>query len=486
MGIDLGTTRTVVVYADRGNYPVVIFCDTSGDVHEFFPSVIAFNDGELVTGFEAMDLAQSGAPVLRSLKRHFADENLTTQDEIEFAGRKYPLLELFTTFLKGLVEALHTDSSIADQLETDPIENVVAAVPAHAGSTQRFLTLEAFKTAGLPVSVLLNEPSAAGFEYTHRKPKTITSRRNRVVVYDLGGGTFDASRIDVEDLSHNVMDTVGINNIGGDDFDEVLADLALQAAGNPELDEHQRSELIADTQIAKEGLAPQSRRIAIDVAGETVIIAVQDFYDAVTGLVGRTLEAMAPLLENLDDLAGIYLVGGASSLPIVPRLLRNKFGRRVQRSPYPSASTAIGLAIAADPDSGFALRDRVSRGFGVFREGKEGTEVTFDPIFSRDEVLGANGLEKRRTYRPIHNIGKFRFVEYSKLRDWQPIGDIMPFATVTFPYDASLQGKDSSETDIERIGEMDTIEELYRIDSNGIISLQITDLSTGYSQHHHM
>lgn len=486
LGIDLGTTRTVVAYADRGNYPVVTFTDSNGDIQEYFPSVIALDGEKLVAGFEAQALAEKGAPTLKSLKRQFAREDLSVDDQVSLGGNSYSLLGLFSEYLKYLLTTLKTDSSISSQLRDDQTETAVAAVPAHAGSTQRFMTLEAFRSAGLPVTALLNEPSAAGFEYTHRKPKTITSKRTRVVVYDLGGGTFDASRIDVEDLNHTVMQTAGINNIGGDDFDEVLASLALKAAGNPELNDLQHRELITEAQIAKEGLAPQSRRIAIEVAGSDVVISAQDFYAAVEPLVAKTLDAMSPLLENLEDVAGIYLVGGASSLPIVPRLLREKFGRRVQRSPYPSASTAIGLAIAAEPQSGFALHDRVSRGFGVFREGNDGSEVTFDPIFRRDEILESGGLEKRRTYRPVHNIGKFRFVEYNRLENWQPVGDIRPFANVAFPFIPGLQDGRALTDDVCRVGEQDTIEELYRIDSNGIVSLQITDLSTGYSQQYRL
>src|SRR6185369_17904370 len=101
------------------------------------------------------------------------------------------------------------------------------------------------------------------------------------------------------------------------------------------------------------------------------------------------IEVMHPLILQAggageDALAGIYVVGGASALPVVSRVLRERFGRRVHRSPYPSAAIAMGLAIAVDEDAGFELSDRLSRHFGVFREGRGGQEVVFDPIFSRD------------------------------------------------------------------------------------------------------
>lgn len=481
LGIDLGTTRTVVAYTDRGNYPVVTFTDPSGDVHEFFPSLLALKDDQILTGFEALEAGQQGATTLRSLKRHFANAGL--ESTIDFGSQQMRVCDLARIYLEGLMAALYKDSSICEQLAAESIESTVIAVPAHAASTQRFITLDAFRQAGFPVSAIVNEPSAAGFEYTHRRASSITSKRNRVLVYDLGGGTFDASRIDVEDLSHRVLDTVGLNQIGGDDFDAVLADLALTAVGNPELTKAQRQELVLDAQTAKEGLAPQSKRIAIEVGDSTAIVRVDDFYEAITDMIDETIDAMAGLVEALDEVAGIYLVGGASSLPIVARRLRLHYARRVQRSPYPGASTAIGLAIAADPNAGYTLSDKVSRGFGVFREWDGGQEAAFDSIFSRDEVLAANGIEKRRTYRPVHNIGCLRFVEYGQLVDWQPVGDLVPFATVRFPYDPALQHSgDLSNIDIHRIGERDTIEETYRIDANGIVSVRITDLTSGFSQ----
>src|SRR5690606_10097503 len=111
---------------------------------------------------------------------------------------------------------------------------------------------------------------------------------------------------------------------------------------------------------------------------------------------------------------GVYLVGGGSGLPLVGRMLRGRYGRRVHRSAPPAASTAIGLAIAADPDSGFTMSDRLSRGFGVFRESRAGEGVAFDPIFTRDAALPEEGRSiVTRRYRAAHNLGWFRFVEHA-------------------------------------------------------------------------
>ena len=192
---------------------------------------------------------------------------------------------------------------------------------------------------------------------------------------------------------------------------------------------------------------------------------------------------------DLSQIAGFYLVGGASVLPLVPRMLRERFGRRVYRSPYPAASTAIGLAIAADPDSGYTLSDRLSRGFGVFRESDDGQRLHFDSIFSRDQALERDTeVRVERRYRAAHNIGWFRFAEYADMLDGQPAGDIVPYEDVIVPFTSELQagGVDLSGLDVVRTGEAHWIEESYVIDRHGIVSFTITDLETGYRQTHQL
>ncbi|GAA2183783.1 Hsp70 family protein [Brooklawnia cerclae] len=491
LGIDFGTTRTIVAHADRGNFPVVAFMDEGGDAHEYVPSLVALTDDGLVSGFAAQRARAAGAPVLRSFKRALASPAVNTSTLVHLGSTQVRLLEVLTVFLRDLLVALHHSSTVGPLLHDDPLGQVVIAVPAHAHSAQRYLTLEAYRQAGFSVAAMMNEPSAAGFEYTHRLRSAVSAKRTRLVVYDLGGGTFDASLVSIHDRSHAVLGSIGINRLGGDDFDVVLADLACELAGvGPDaLGLERYFQLLADAQAAKEQLSPQSKRIVLDVADTTVTIPVADYYEAVTPLVEQSVAAMAPLVDGLDDgdpdlsqIAGLYLVGGASSLPLVPRLLRETFGRRVNRSPFPAASTAIGLAIAADPGSGYTLSDRLSRGFGVFREAESGERLRFDSIFDRDAVLGHEQRVERR-YRAVHNVGWYRFVEYAELADAQPVGDIVPFDDVLFPFQTDLQrsGLDLRTIPVERVGEGDLINESYVIDRNGIVSVTITDLDTGYS-----
>lgn len=488
LGIDFGTTRTIVAYADRGNYPVVNFPDQNGDFHDYFPSVAAFRDGELVFGFEAEAVEAAGGVVLRSFKRVLAGSEVNETTEVTIGENRLSVKELLLGFTTYLHHQLANFSSIADTYANEA-NQVTIAVPAHAHSAQRFLTLDAFRQADFSVAAMLNEPSAAGFEYTHRKGYTLNSKRTRVIIYDLGGGTFDASLISVEDHAHDIINSLGINHLGGDDFDIVLAKCAVKEAGIvlEELSFLELAQLLNSARLAKEYLSPQTRRIPLTVAGQEVDVMVDDFYQEATGLVLDTMDAMEPLVDGLEgadaDVAGIYLVGGAAGLPLVPRVLRERFGRRVHRSPYPSASTAIGLAIASDPATDYSLNDRLSRGFGVFRESSAGRTLSFDPIFGRDwQINQSDNLTVTRKYQAAHNVGWFRFVEYSHLSSsHEPVGDLMPFARVIFPFTDELQVReDLSNVPVERTSPGHWIEEVYQIDPHGIVELTIRDLETGF------
>jgi molecular chaperone DnaK (HSP70) len=210
--------------------------------------------------------------------------------------------------------------------------------------------------------------------------------------------------------------------------------------------------------------------------------------------VENTIEAMHPVISQAggvgeEAVAGIYVVGGASALPVVSRVLRERFGRRVHRSPYPSAAIAMGLAIAVDEEAGFQLSDRLSRHFGVFRETNSGQGVSFDPIFSRDARIPASGeapVVHRRLYRPAHNIGRFRFVECAHLDPrGVPHGEVTLFQDIFFPFDRRIRsaGENVADVPVFRMsGEGPLIQEEYAITPHGIVQVTITDLDTGYQR----
>jgi actin-like ATPase involved in cell morphogenesis len=368
----------------------------------------------------------------------------------------------------------------------------MVAVPANANSNQRFMTLEAFRRAGFQVRGLLNEPSAAGIEYAHHYLHAgAASRRELVLVYDLGGGTFDASVISMAERRHEVVRSEGIAQLGGDDFDHLLLDLALEQASVPPLTVPQRFRLLEECREKKEGLHPNTRRIAIDLgralegAGE-VVVSTGAFYERCRPLVEHTIAALehaaqgpAHQAPDWGAVAAIYMVGGASALPSVARLLRERYGRLVRKSPYPHAATAIGLAIAADQEAGYQLRERFTRHFGVWREAEDGRSVAFDVLFAKDSVLPAPGearLTRSRWYRPTHNVGHFRYLECSQLTDTgEPGGDLTPWDEVYFPFDPHLQEAENlPEIAITRTPMSEQwIEERYACDAHGIIEVEI-------------
>jgi molecular chaperone DnaK (HSP70) len=513
LGIDFGTTRTVIAYADRGNYPIVSFLDQAGDAIDWYPSVVAERGGELRFGFDALALTDDPSwSVTRSFKRLLSGPTMQLESTVVVGSTTLPVVELLARFLGSLREAIFTRSNLPEGAARGGSIEAVIATPANAFGTQRLLTLDAFQKAGFTVLTMLNEPSAAGFEYTHRYRKTITSRREYVVVYDLGGGTFDASLVRMSGHHHDAITTAGINHLGGDDFDARLAELALKTAGLLDVRLPARALLLLVEQCreAKERLNPSSRKITLDLESclgalaptPEVTVAVQDFYDVCTSLVDRTIAAMMPVIRRLDsevpradeesalaDIAGIYVVGGASALPIIARVLRGRFGRRVHRSPYPHAATAIGLAIASDDAAGFELSDRFSRNFGVFREASGGSQISYDPIFTREMSLPRKGqrpITLQRVYRPAHNVGHFRFFECAAFDDaGKPQGDVAPITDVLFPFDPALRGREGElrKVPVQRLDSAGPrIQEQYSVDAHGIVHFTITDLDSGFER----
>jgi molecular chaperone DnaK (HSP70) len=299
------------------------------------------------------------------------------------------------------------------------------------------------------------------------------------------------------DRRHDVISCSGIARLGGDDFDEILLDLALGQAAIRDVPDAARSRLLQECREKKEGLNPNSRRIAIDLdrevdgAGET-LVSTSDFYERCRPLVERTIRETERALGtdseaiSLASVSAVYHVGGSSSLPVVGRLLRERFGRLVRKSPYPHASTAIGLAIAADRAAGYQIRERFTRHFGVWREAEGGRSVAFDVLFPKDTPLPVNGHDSlicSRRYHPAHNVGRFRYLECSRVNGGgQPAGDITPWDEIGFPFDPALQnGSDLGEVPVARSApEGQEIEERYQCDQNGIIRVDIISHTTGY------
>lgn len=492
VGIDFGTTHTVVAAVDRGNYPVVSF-----EGMDAWPSLIAANAaGELRFGADAAAVRhEPGWSVLRSFKRLLNDAGPQTQ--VTLAGRDYRLADLLTGFLAQLKTDLqrHSNATLA------PGEGIEAAisVPANASSAQRLLTLDAYVAAGFHVVALLNEPSAASLEYAHRYRSTITAKREYVLIYDLGGGTFDASLLKMTGHANEVVISEGIQRLGGDDFDEAIVELVLAGANLPGLDAAERGLLAEECAARKEAVGPQTRRFLVDLSAvdrppfscpiDDVYTVCAPLVDQTTELLNRVLHDPARGRKDVDwsEVAGIYVVGGAGGFPLVSRMLRSTFGeKRVKRSPHPFAATAIGLAVFLDKESGFALSERFSRNFGVFREAEAGAGVVFDPIVCKDVSLPTDGqspLVVKRKYRAAHNIGHFRFVECSRLVNGRPDGDVTPYDPVLFPFDPALYDRDDlGRQPVGRWTDGPDVEERYVITPSGAVEVTLTTKPAGFER----
>jgi molecular chaperone DnaK (HSP70) len=502
LGIDYGTTRTVVSAVYKGNYPIASFQNEDDDMQDWYPSLIAAHREELLYGFDAA--AKQGEPgwtILRSLKRELAHRG--PDAELQLGSHKLTLLDLLTRFLTSLRQDLKGRSNL--RIRKKARLEAMISVPAHANSNQRFITLEAFRQAGFHVTGMIHEPSASGIEYAHHHLDSgKTLKKECVAIYDLGGGTFDASIVNVSERQHEIVNSMGIGRLGGDDFDELLLDQALAKAGVIAQGAEIQAMLLQECRERKEGLHPNTRSIVIDLGralkeSVEVVVNATDFYDACRPFINRTVNVLDDAVESSaenrggwESIAAIYLVGGASNLPIVPRLLRQLYGRKVRKSPYPHAATAIGLAILADSAAGYGLREHFTRHFGVWREMEAGRQVSFDVLFEKMTPLpteAEGSIVRSRRYCPAHNIGHFRYLECGLLGvHGHPSGDITPWDEIYFPFDPSLEEEeDLANRPIERMDLSDQlIEEQYACDKNGIILTTIVNHTTNHRRTYHL
>jgi molecular chaperone DnaK (HSP70) len=506
LGIDFGTTRVVVALVDRGNFPLVSFEAPDGQMHDWFPPVAAVNGSKRRYGWEAIAVQENEDwIVLRSLKRHLRSANPHTTVPVD--GQDIPLRQLMAEMMMALKSQLLEHSNAgADNSETsqDKLE-VMLGVPANANSNQRFLTEEAAQAAGFTVLGLLNEPSAAAIEFAHRNNAERKSRiGSGLVVYDLGGGTFDVSLVTLGETEHTVEASDGIPSLGGDDFDDILAALVLESLGKGvKLRPAERYRLLEECREKKESLNPNTRKVTIDMervrAGwEQVTIAVDDYYERCRPLIEQTRAVVDNMLAAHSErvLDTLYVTGGAAELPPVARILRESFGRKVRRSAYMRSASAIGLAIRAAALAGGLpgqsaddVQDHFNRNFGIWRETDHGGTIFFDLILPRGIRLPAYGEEPlriERIYRPAHNIGHFRYLECSQLDDHgQPKGEIANWDQILFPFDPQLrQHPNLAAVPVAKQADPGNlrVREEYTCDSTGSLRVKIHAEPPGYAR----
>ena len=503
IGIDFGTTRVVVAAADRGNYPLVNFEAPDGRVRDWFPPLVAVSKDRRTFGWEAFEQqGKAGWTIVRSLKRCLGDAG--PHSEMEIAGQRLHVSGLVTEMMTALYRELKERSTLGagkyDRLEA------MLGVPANANSNQRFLTEEGARGAGFEVLGLLNEPSAAAVEFAYRNSNDRKNRgRGALLVYDLGGGTFDVSLVALGETEHAVIASDGIATLGGDDFDEILALLALAEAGKPESREHSLTPaewhvLFEECREKKESLSPNSRKITVDLERvrkhwKEVSVGVDRFYERCRPLVEESRKVVEDLLAGRPDhnIDTLYLTGGGSELPSVARVLRETFGHRVRRSAYMRSATAIGLAIRAEGQENRPLRDQFTKNFGVWREADDGRNVVFDVLFPRGARLPSRGEEPLRivrSYQPVHNIGHFRYLECAQLGvNNQPQGEISNWDEIRVAFDPNLRNSaDLADQPVSRyLPARDLwMEEEYTCNANGEVRVKIRDKLSEHSNEYRL
>ena len=344
IGIDLGTTNSCVAVLEGGE-PVVI---ANAEGNRTTPSVVAFaKNGERMVGQVAKRQAVTNADrTISSIKRHMG-----TNYKVEIDGKKYTPQEISAMILQKL-------KADAESYLGGPVTEAVITVPAYFSDSQRQATKDAGKIAGLDVKRIINEPTAAALAYGLDKES-----EQKIMVYDLGGGTFDVSILDIGDGVIEVLATAGDTHLGGDDFDQRIMDYLVS--------EFKRAEGIdlSKDRVAMQRLKEAAEKAKIELSGVTttninlpyitadatgpkhldVTLSRAKFNELTADLVERTMgpvrQAMSDAKLSASDLGKVLLVGGSTRIPAVQEAVKKLTGKEGFKGINPDECVAVGAAI---------------------------------------------------------------------------------------------------------------------------------------------
>lgn len=463
IGIDLGTTNSCVAVLEGGEPKVI----PNPEGNRTTPSVVAFKNGERQVGEIAKRQAITNPNTIISIKRHMG-----TDYKVEIDGKKYTPQEISAIILQHL-------KSYAEDYLGEKVEKAVITVPAYFNDAQRQATKDAGRIAGLEVERIINEPTATALAYGLDK----MDEDQTILVYDLGGGTFDVSILELGDGVFEVRATAGDNHLGGDDFDQVIIDYLVD-----QFKKENGIDLSKD-KMALQRLKDAAEKAKKDLSGVTstqislpfitageqgplhleVTLTRAKFEELSAHLVEKTMGPVRQALSDAgltkNDIDKVILVGGSTRIPAVQEAIKKEIGKEPHKGVNPDEVVALGAAI---------------QGGVITGDVKDVVLLDVTPLSLGIETMGGvfTKLIERNTTIPTSKSQIF-----STAADNQTAVDIHV-----------LQGERPMAADNKTLGRFQLtdippaprgvpqIEVTFDIDKNGIVNVSAKDLGTGKEQ----